>query len=285
MRRDNVLHNQTIDGLHALRLPAMAAGFAEQAESANYEGLSFTERLGLLVDRELTERENRRLVRYRKSAKLRADAVIEDIDFRRQRGLDRSTVMGLAEGSWVRNHHTVGIVGPTGVGKTFLACALANAAISRGHGALYMRSSRMLDELAIARLDGRLARLSATWARIDVLVIDDFLLRPLTTDQAADVLEIIEDRAGLRATIFTAQLPIAMWHEALGEPTIADAIMDRLLANLHRIELDGESMRQPASPSTREARAKARTKKQSGASAPSDTEVTADAQHEAGSPS
>jgi len=249
MRGDNVLDNQTIEGLYALKLPAMAAGLTEQATSATYGELSFEERLGLLVDRELTERENRRLERYRKSAKLRSDAVIQDVDFRRRRGLERSMILSLAEAGWVRNHHSVAIVGPTGVGKTYLACALANAAITRGHTALYLRASRMLDQLAIARVDGRFARLIASWARIDVLLIDDFVLRPLSSDQAADILEIIEDRAGLRSTIITSQLPISTWHEALGEPTIADAVMDRVLENLHRIELDGESMRRSEGPS------------------------------------
>jgi DNA replication protein DnaC len=243
-----MLTNQTIEGLHALKLPGMAAGLAEQAESANHQALSFEERLGLLVDRELAERESRRLERYLKSAKLRTNAVVEDIDFRRQRGLDRPMVLGLAESSWVAKHHNLTVVGPTGVGKTFLACALANCAIRRGHNALYLRASRMLDQLAIARLDGRFQRLTASWARIDVLVIDDFLLRPLTPDQAADTLEVIEDRAGLRSTIITSQLPIAHWHEAMGEATVADAVLDRLLQNVHRIELDGESMRRPEGP-------------------------------------
>lgn len=246
MKGTTVLHTQTIEGLHALRLTAMAAGLAEQAASPAHCGLSFDERLGLLVDRELAERENRRLARYRKAAKLRTDAVVEDIDFRRQRGLDRPVVLGLAEAGWVANHHDIAVVGATGLGKTFLACALANAAIRRGHSALYLRASRMLDELAIARADGRLARVTSAWARIDVLVIDDFLLRPLSPDQAADTLEIIEDRSGLRSTIITSQLPITAWHEALGEPTVADALMDRVLAHLHRIELAGESMRRPA---------------------------------------
>ena len=240
-----MLNHQTIEGLYALKLPAMAAGLAEQAESATHQALSFEERLGLLVDRELAERESRRLERYLKSAKLRANAVVEDIDFRRQRGLDRPTVLGLAESTWVAKHHNLTVVGPTGVGKTFLACALANSAIRRGHTALYLRASRMLDQLAIARLDGRFQRLTASWARIDVLVIDDFLLRPLTPDQAADTLEVIEDRAGLRSTIITSQLPITHWHEAMGEPTVADAVLDRVLQNVHRIELDGESMRRP----------------------------------------
>ena len=151
--------------------------------------------------------------------------------------------MSLAEAGWVTAHHNIAIVGPTGIGKTFLACALANAAIRRAHNALYLRASRMLDELAIARVDGRFARLTAAWARVDVLLIDDFLLRPLTPDQAAEHLEVIEDRAGLRSTIFTSQLPIANWHEAITEPTLADAVLDRICQNLHRIELSGESMR------------------------------------------
>ncbi|MDQ6727987.1 MAG: IS21-like element helper ATPase IstB, partial [Actinomycetota bacterium] len=217
-----MLNHPTIEGLHALKLPAMAAGLADQAASAAHQALSFDERLGLLVDAELAEREDRRLARYLKSAKLRTNAVVEDLDFRRARGLDRPVILGLAECAWVKARHNVAVVGPTGVGKTFLACALANAAIRRGHTALYLRASRMLDELAIARADGRFARLTAAWARIDVLVVDDFLLRPLTADQAADTLEVIEDRAGLRSTIITSQLPISLWHQAMGEPTVAD---------------------------------------------------------------
>ncbi len=197
----------------------------------------------MLVDRELTEREDRRLQRYLKAAKLRSDGVVEDIDFRRRRGLERPEILGLAESGWVRSHHNIAVVGPTGVGKTFLACALANAAIRRGHTALYLRAPRMLDELALARVDGRFQRLTASWARIDVLVIDDYLLRPLSADQAADVLEVIEDRAGLRSTIITSQLPIDQWHAYLGDRTVADAILDRLVHNSYRLVLKGESMR------------------------------------------
>jgi DNA replication protein DnaC len=168
---------------------------------------------------------------------------VEGIDFRRHRGLERAQVLALAESHWVDAHHNVLIIGPTGVGKTYLACALANAAIRRGHSALYVRAPRLLDDVALARADGRLVRLLASWARVDVLVIDDFVLRPLGPEQAADVLEVIEDRAQLRSTIVTSQLPVALWHEALGEPTVADGILDRLLQHVHRIELHGESMR------------------------------------------
>jgi DNA replication protein DnaC len=238
-----MLNNQTIEGLHALKLPAMATGVLEQREVPDYQALAFEERLGLLVDRELTDRDNRRLDRYLRQAKLRTNAVVEDVDFRRKRGLDRAQFLGLTEAGFVRNHHDVLVVGPTGLGKTYLACALANSAIRRGHNALYVRAPRMLEDLVIARVDGRLQRLMASWARIDVLVIDDFLLRPLTGDQAADMLEVIEDRHGLRSTILTSQLPVAMWHGALGDPTIADAILDRILEKVHRIELEGGSMR------------------------------------------
>ncbi len=230
-----MLINPTVDGLYTLNLPAMARALVEQRERADHHALSFEERLGLLVDLELQDRENRRLQRSLKTAKLRGNAVIEDLDLRRPRGLDRSQMLNLAESLWVANHHNVLIVGATGL----------HSAIRHRHSALYLRGPRMLDELAIARADGRLTRLLASWARVDVLVIDDFGLRPLTPDQAADLLEVVEDRAQLRSTVVTSQLPVAHWHEALGEPTVADAILDRLLQNAHRVELAGESMRRP----------------------------------------
>lgn len=238
-----MLTNATLDGLHTLRLPGMARGLAEQREHADYDALGFEERLAMLVDRELTERHNRRLDRMLKAARLRVAATIEGIDFARPRGLERAQMLSLAESHWVGSHHSLVVVGATGLGKTYLACALANAAIRRGHSALYLRGPRLHDEIALARAEGRLSRLMLSWARIDVLLIDDFLLRPLAPDQAADVLEVIEDRVGLRSTIVTSQLPVGMWHEALGEPTVADGILDRLLENVHRIELRGESMR------------------------------------------
>jgi len=245
-----MLTNATLDGLHTLHLPGMARGLLEQREHPDYDSLGFEERLGILVDRELTERTNRRLERMLKVAHLRVAATVEGVDFRRPRGLERAQLLSLAEAHWVRSHHSVVIVGATGLGKTYLACALANAAIRRGHSALYLRGPRLHDEIALARAEGRLARLMGTWARVDVLVIDDFLLRPLAPDQAADVLEVIEDRVGLRSTVVTSQLPVAMWHEALGEPTVADGILDRLLESVHRIELHGESMRRKTRPPT-----------------------------------
>jgi len=238
-----MLDNVTIDGLHALRLPAMAKGLLEQREHPDYQALGFEERLGILVDKELTERQRKRLERNLKAARLRTSATIEAIDFHSRRGLERAQILSLAEAHWVGAHHSVVVVGATGLGKTFVACALAHAAIRHGHQALYLRAPRLHDEIAIARADGRLPRLLATWARTDVLVLDDFLLRPLHPDQAADVLEVIEDRAGLRSTVVTSQLPVSMWHEAMGEPTVADGILDRLLEHVHRIEMHGESMR------------------------------------------
>jgi len=243
MKGSIVLKDTTIEGLRELRLDAMAQGVVEQREQPDYASLSFEDRLGLLVDREILARSNRRLTRVLRSAKLKLPAVVEDIDFRRPRGLERRTVLDLAESHWVDEHQAVIVVGPTGVGKTFVACALAHAAIRRGHTALYLRAPRMFDELAIARADGRLSRLMTAWARVDVLVVDDFLIRPLSPDQAADLLEVVEDRAQLRSTIVTSQLPVTNWHEALGDPTIADAVLDRLLERANRVELAGDSMR------------------------------------------
>jgi DNA replication protein DnaC len=238
-----LLTNTTLEGLHTLKLPGMARGLLEQREHPDYDALGFEERLGMLVDRELTERANRRLDRMLKAARLRLSASLEGIDFSRQRGLERAQILSLGESHWVTSHHSILIVAATGLGKTYLSCALANAAIRRGHSALYLRGPRLHDEIALARADGRLPRLMAAWARTDVLLIDDFLLRPLGPDQAADLLEVIEDRVGIRSTIVTSQLPVTMWHEALGEPTVADGILDRLLENVHRIELRGDSMR------------------------------------------
>jgi len=242
-----MLTTPTLDKLRTMNLMGMAHALQEQMERTDYQALTFEERLGLMVDREEQDRENRRLYRYLKAAKLRSNASLEDLDFHRTRGLNRSTVLALADARWVEANHNILIVGPTGIGKTYTACALAQTAIRRGHTAFYMRAPRMLDELSVARVDGRLPRLLAAWARVDVLVIDDLGLQALTNQQAADLLEVIEDRHQRHATIVTSQLPVKQWHEALGEPTIADAILDRLLNNSHRFDLSGPSLRDPKS--------------------------------------
>lgn len=244
-----MLINQTVDKLHSLRLSGMAEALTDQLEHPDrYGELEFTARLGLLVDREAQDRDNRRLTRNLKTARLRTPACVEDIDFRRPRGLDRTQILSLAQARWVSQHQDLLISGATGCGKTYLACALAQAAIRHGHKALYWRAPRLLDELRLAHADGRAATLMTTWARLDVLVLDDLCLRPLTAAQAADLLEVIEDRHQRRSTIITSQLPINTWHDNLGEPTLADAICDRILHTAYRIELRGESLRKPQPP-------------------------------------
>ena len=238
-----MLINPTLQKLNDLGLSGMAFAFGEQLGQPQYLELSFEDRLGLLVDREALDRDNRRLQRNLKTAKLRAQACIEDLDFRRSRGLDRATVLSLAEAHWVEEHRDILVTGATGVGKTFLACALAQAALRHRHRALYLRVPRLLEDVRIAHADGRLPRLLASWSHFDVLVLDDLALRPLAPQQAADLLEIIEDRHQRRSTIVASQLPVSHWHEVLGEPTVADAILDRLVHGAYRIELQGDSFR------------------------------------------
>ena len=239
-----MLTSPTLDKLHDLNLLGMARAYQEQLERSDYQALGFDDRLGMLVDNELQERENRRLHRYLKTARLRDQACLEDIDFHAPRGLNRSLILELAESRWVDAHQNVLVIGATGLGKTYVACALAEAAIRKGHSALYMRFPRMVDELAVARVDGRLPRLLATWARVDVLLLDDFAMQSLSAQQSADLLEVIEDRTQRRSTIITSQMPVKQWHETLGDATVADAILDRLVHNAHRVELRGnESLR------------------------------------------
>ena len=238
-----MLTSPTLEKLKELSLTGMAAAFAEQLARPDYAELSFEERLGLLVDREATDRDNRRLERNLKAARLRCDACLEDLDTRTSRGLEAVKIASLAHGEWIERGQTVLIVGPTGVGKTWLACALAQRACRLGHSALYARLPRLLEELRIARGDGTHKRRLLALAKLDCLVLDDLALQPLEPYGREDLLELIDDRADRRATVITAQLPVEHWHGWIGEATIADAILDRLLHHAHRLTLKGESLR------------------------------------------
>lgn len=240
-----MLTHPTLDKLHALRLTGMARAFEEQRQMPDLGSLHFEERLGLLVDRELTERDNLRLKTRLKQAALRQSTAIEDVDYRYPRGLDKSLMTKLATCQWVREHHNVLILGPTGVGKTWLACALAQKACREGYTARYARVPRLFQELALTKGDGRYSKLMASLAKTDVLVLDDWGLGALNAEQRRDLLELLEDRHGLRSTLVTSQFPVEHWHELIGDPTLADAILDRLVHNAHKLNLKGESMRKP----------------------------------------
>ena len=246
-----MLTHPTVDKLQQLRCAGMAQALAEQLDSSEVVALSFEERLGLLVDREITERHSRQLTNRLRRARLKHDACLEDVDFRHRRGLDKPLVLSLADGRWVRDHLNVLICGPTGVGKSWIACALAHSACRHGHSALYLRLSRLLSSLAIARADGRYPKLLESLAKTQVLVLDDWGLSPLSAEHRHDLLEVLEDRHGVRSTIVTSQLPVEKWHDVIGDPTLADAILDRLVHNAYRLELKGDSMRKRRRPSAR----------------------------------
>ncbi len=233
----------TLDKLKAMRFTGMARALEEQMQMAEIDSLSFEERLGLLIDREMTERENRRLTTRLRKAKLRQNAAIEDMDYRHPRGLDRSLMAKLSSCQWISQHLNVLITGPTGCGKTYIACALAHKACREGYTANYTRLPRLLQELHIAKGDGRYGKLLAGFAKTHLLILDDWGLAKLIDEQRHDLLEILEDRHGLRSTVVAAQLPVDNWHEIIGDPTLADAIMDRLIHNAYKINLKGESMR------------------------------------------
>jgi DNA replication protein DnaC len=238
-----MLNHPTLEKLQSLRLTGMVKAFEDQAQTSEIGSLSFEERLGLMVDREMTERENRRLTTRLKKAKLRQAAVIEDIDYRHPRGLDKALMTSLASCRWIRDHDNVLLTGPTGVGKSYLACALAHKACREGFTALYLRLPRLCQELAVAKGDGRFAKMLTVYARMDLLVLDDWGLAPLTAEQRRDLLEILDDRYAARSTLVASQIPVERWHDYLDDPTVADAILDRLIHNAHRITLKGESLR------------------------------------------
>ena len=238
-----MLKHPTLDKLHALKLTGMAAALEDQSATPDITDLSFEERLGLLVDREMTERDNRRMSSRLRRAKLRHAAILEDIDYRNSRGLDKGLVQSLASCQWVKEHLNVLITGPTGVGKTWLACALAHKACREGYTAQYVRLPRLLRELTIAKGDGQYSKLLTSLAKVDVLILDDWGLMKLSAENRRDLLEVLEDRHGRRSTIATSQLPIEEWHGIIGDATLADAILDRLVHNAYKINLRGESMR------------------------------------------
>ena len=239
-----MLVNPTVTKLEALGLGAMAAGLTHQLETpGTFAELSFEDRLGLLADAEGDARDSRRLARRLKDAKLRYPATIEDIDFRSPRGIDRSLVASLAGAGWVTRGHNVLITGATGCGKSYIACALANAALRAGHTAVYLRTPRLSEDLARGRADGRYIRILAGLARVSLLVLDDFLLTPAPVEVCRDLLEVIEDRAERRSTLIASQMPIDKWLAAMADPTLGEAILDRLCQAAHRITLKGPSMR------------------------------------------
>ena len=244
-RTHTMMMNTTIEQLRTLKLHGMAGGLQEQLTQAGMTGISFEERLALLVDREVHLRNDKRQERLLKLAHLKyPQAAIEDIDTRAGRGLERRAVMSLALGDWIDSGHSVLITGPTGAGKSWLACALAQYACRRGHSAYYQRVPRMGEELRMRHGNGTFGKWLLQLARTDVLLLDDWGMTALDSQSRADLLEIIDDRASNKATIITSQLPIEHWHAWVGDATIADAMLDRLMQKHHRFTLTGESLRQ-----------------------------------------
>jgi len=241
------LIHQSLEKLSQMRLHTMVDAIRQQLEQPSVQELSFEERLAMIVDHEWLFRENRRLTRRLKEARLKQQAAVEDIDFRQPRGLDKSVMLTLSTCQWIRNHQNVIITGPTGIGKSYLAEALAQKACREGFTALYYRSPRLFRDLAIARGDGNYSKLLIKLAKTDLLVVDDWGLSSLTDAERRDFLEVMEDRHGIRSTVITSQYPVAKWHELIGEPTLADAILDRIVHNAHKIVLKGESMRKTRS--------------------------------------
>ena len=239
-----MLNEHTLDQLRGLRLDGMVHGLTDQATSTSTTELDFNTRLAMLVQREIDWRDGKRLTRLLKAARLKvSSACLEDIDWRASRGLDRTLMTQLAGSNWVRQGHNVLITGATGVGKTWLACALAQQAARAGFSVLYVRAPRLLEELHVAHGDGSFSRRLAQLARIDVLAIDDFAIAPISASERNDLLELLDDRVGARATLLTSQLPVNAWHAWLADPTLADAILDRIVHKAHKITLKGESMR------------------------------------------
>ncbi len=238
-----MLTQQTLQTLQELGFTGMAEAYQAQLHDPDLQALSFDDRFGLLIDREWSARQTRRLARRLQEAKLRLQASVEDIDYTASRGLDRALIRTLAEGRWLHEHQNLLISGPTGVGKTYIACALANAACRQGFTAQYYRLPRLVGDLVIAKADGSYSRLLRKLARTDLLVLDDWGLAALTASEARELLEVIDDRCTTRSTLVASQLPVEDWHATITGPSIADAVLDRLVHNAHKLRLKGESMR------------------------------------------
>jgi DNA replication protein DnaC len=238
-----MLNQPTLEKLQTMKLHGMADAFRAQLETTDTSLLSFEERFAMLVDQQWLWKENRALARRLRVAKLKERGVIEDIDYQHPRGLDRKLIRTLASSEWVRQYQNLLLIGPTGIGKTWLGCALAQKACRDGFTILHKRSSELFRDLAVAHVDGSFGRQLTRLSRIDILVLDDFAMAPLKDSERRDFLELCDDRYQRRSMILTSQLPLAHWHEQIGDPTLADSILDRLVHNAYRIELNGESMR------------------------------------------
>lgn len=241
-----MLNQQTINKLYELKLNGMAEALADQLNQPSLDQLSFVERFGLIVDRQWTWQENKRMERYLKNAHMKLNACVEDIDYKTPRGIDQSVMMHLISCDWVRRRRNIIITGPTGSGKTFIACALTNKACREGYRSLYIRAPKFIYQMTLARGDGSYGKTLRKRAKTHVLVIDDLGLAPMTDSERRDLLEVVEERHGHASTIITSQLPLEHWHEQIGDPTIADAILDRVVHNAHKLELSmkGGSMRE-----------------------------------------
>jgi len=243
LKENSLLTHPTLEQLRQLGLAGMARAFEELAGNTRSAELDHAEWLGLLLDRELADRQDRRLRARLRYARLRHNAAVEDVDYRTARGLDRALFQKLAQGNWIKEQQNLIIVGPSGVGKSWLACALGHRACRDNLSVLYQRIPRLFSDLALARGDGRYARLMRAVGGVKLLILDDWGLEPLTAEQRHDLLEIVEDRYGRGATLVTSQIPVDRWHDLIGDPTLADAILDRIVHNAHRIQLRGESLR------------------------------------------
>jgi DNA replication protein DnaC len=239
-----MLTQPTLDRMNAMKMFFMVDAFQRQLASTQSSALSFEERLGLLIDAEWSGREQRKLDQRLRTARLRHSASLEDVDFKAHRGLSRDLVLALGRGDWLRERQNLLITGPTGVGKSYLACAFAERACRSGFTALYLRAPRLYQELAVSRGDGSYGRLLARLTRTQLLIIDDWGLAPLKDQERRDLLEVVEDRYERASTLITSQLPVRAWHEVIGDATLADAICDRLVHCAHRLELKGPSLRE-----------------------------------------